>query len=256
MALLNRYHSAHDNLFKRAVQAQVRYLLNYSTEFHSCTSRPDVCQFLVVQTTMDKMSKNKSSTSLTHVACESMLRSVVRSSIHPCLRNCAAIRCAVVYYAWGAQSFSAGIKWWHSSTVHGCQKQSDNFDEILQAKAKLGKYLMKKCLLEYCLQLSFNYFIKSSNSILVHLPQDKTIFKMISCAFAKTGFFFVSLFLIRKRIDISLKRPHVCSKILTIKKPMDMATKKLRHKRIIWLFSESSRSQFFTICFFVGFDHG
>ena len=28
-------------------------------------------------------------------------------------------------------------------------KQPDNFDEILQAKAKLGKYIMKKCYSEY-----------------------------------------------------------------------------------------------------------
>ena len=43
---------------------------------NSCTSRPDVDQCLVAQTPMYNMSKNKPSTSITHVACE--LGSVVR----------------------------------------------------------------------------------------------------------------------------------------------------------------------------------
>ena len=81
-----------------------------------CTSRPAVCQCVVVQTTMDNMSKNKPSTSMTHVAFESKLRSVVRSSIHPCIRNCAAIRGAVVYYVRAAHAFSAGIKGRHCSS--------------------------------------------------------------------------------------------------------------------------------------------
>ena len=44
-----------------------------------CTSRPDVCQCLVVQTTRITCQKNKPSTQITYVACESKLRSVVRS---------------------------------------------------------------------------------------------------------------------------------------------------------------------------------
>ena len=51
--------------------------------FNSCTSRPEVCQCLVVQIPIENMSKHKSSTPMTHVACESELRSVVRSFIHP-----------------------------------------------------------------------------------------------------------------------------------------------------------------------------
>ena len=47
--------------------------------FNSCTHRPDVCQCLVVHTSMDNMSKNKPSSTLTLVADESKLRSVVRS---------------------------------------------------------------------------------------------------------------------------------------------------------------------------------
>ena len=41
------------------------------------------------------------------------------------------------------------------------QKQPDNFDEILQAKETLGKYLNEKCYSEHCQQLSFKYFVKS-----------------------------------------------------------------------------------------------
>ena len=59
------------------------------------------------------MSKNKLSTSMTHVACESKLRSVVRSFIHPSPRNWVTIGRAVVYYAWAAHAFSAGIKCRH-----------------------------------------------------------------------------------------------------------------------------------------------
>ena len=50
--------------------------------FNSCISRPGVCQCLVVQTFMDNMSKNKPRISMTHIACKSMLLSVVRSSMY------------------------------------------------------------------------------------------------------------------------------------------------------------------------------
>ena len=59
--------------------------------------------------------KNKLSTSMTHVAGESELRSVVRSSMLPCPGNWVAIRPAVVYHARAAQAFSAGIKCQHCS---------------------------------------------------------------------------------------------------------------------------------------------
>ena len=81
--------------------------------FNSCASRPDVCQCLVVQIPIDNMSKNKPSTSMTHVACESKLRSVVRSFIHPGLRSWVTIGRAVVYHARAAHAFSAGIKCRH-----------------------------------------------------------------------------------------------------------------------------------------------
>ena len=58
----------------------------------------DVCQCLVVHTSMDSMSKNKPITSMTLVACESKLRSVVMSSINPCTGNWVAIGCTVLQH--------------------------------------------------------------------------------------------------------------------------------------------------------------
>ena len=81
--------------------------------FNSCTSRPDVCYCLVVQTPIDNMSKNKLSTSMAHIACESKLHWVLRSSIHPCPVNWVATKRTVVYYARATQAFSAGIKCRH-----------------------------------------------------------------------------------------------------------------------------------------------
>ena len=46
--------------------------------------------------------QNKLSSSMTHVACQSKLRLVVRSSLHPCPENLVAKGRAVVYYAWAA----------------------------------------------------------------------------------------------------------------------------------------------------------
>ena len=47
---------------------------------------------------------------MTHVACESKLHLVIRSSIHPCQGNWVAIGHTVVYHARAAHAFSAGIK--------------------------------------------------------------------------------------------------------------------------------------------------
>ena len=55
--------------------------------FTSFTSRPDVYQCLVVQTVKNRMymSKDKSCTSLTYVACKSRLRFLVRSCTCGCI---------------------------------------------------------------------------------------------------------------------------------------------------------------------------
>ena len=76
--------------------------------FSSCTSQPDVFQCLVVQTPVDNISRP--STTMTNVACESKLRPIVRSSMHPCPGNWVVIGRVVVYYVWSAHVFSAGIK--------------------------------------------------------------------------------------------------------------------------------------------------
>ena len=80
---------------------------------NSCTSRPDVCQCLAIQTSMDNMSKNKPDTSMSQVSSESKLRSVVSSSMHPCPGNWVAIGSAVVYYPRAAQAFDSGIRYRH-----------------------------------------------------------------------------------------------------------------------------------------------
>ena len=66
--------------------------------------------------------KNKPSTSMVKVACESKLRSVMRSSIKPCPRNREAIGRLFVY----AHAFSAGIKSRHCTTFH-----SQEFIELI-----------------------------------------------------------------------------------------------------------------------------
>ena len=60
-------------------------------KLNSCTSRPDACQCLLVQTPMDNMSKGSSRIKATF-SCE------VRDPwSHPCEESWEAIRCAVVY---------------------------------------------------------------------------------------------------------------------------------------------------------------
>ena len=68
--------------------------------FESRPGQPDVWPFLVVQTTMDNVKKNKPSTWtwMTHEACESN-RIVVMSSMYQCPGNLVAEGCAVVYAA-------------------------------------------------------------------------------------------------------------------------------------------------------------
>ena len=102
------------------VCACVRVCVRTVQTFIFCTSRPDVCQWLVVQIPMNNMSQNKSSTSMTNVFCELNLRSVVRLFKYPCPGNWMAIGFAVVYNDWAAQAFGVGIKCWHCSCAVGC----------------------------------------------------------------------------------------------------------------------------------------
>ena len=53
---------------------------------------------------------------MTHEACESRLRSVVRSFMRSYPGNPVAIGRAVVYYAWADRELSAGIKCRHCPT--------------------------------------------------------------------------------------------------------------------------------------------
>ena len=60
--------------------------------------------------------RNKPSTSMTLIHCESKLHSVVRSSMYPCLGNWVVISHAVMHYAQAAHTFSAGIICQHCKT--------------------------------------------------------------------------------------------------------------------------------------------
>ena len=73
--------------------------------FNSCTSRPDVRQYLFVQTPKITCQRSKPSSSMNHLACKSKLRLVVRSSMHQCPRNRMPIGRAVVYDIRAAQAF-------------------------------------------------------------------------------------------------------------------------------------------------------
>ena len=57
--------------------------------------------------------QNMPSTSVTEVACESQLRSVVESSMYQRPGNYVATRLAVVYHAQAAHAFIAGIEYQH-----------------------------------------------------------------------------------------------------------------------------------------------
>ena len=78
-----------------------------------CTSRSNVCKRLVVKKVMLRCQENNPNTSMTYVVCESKLHSVVRSSIQLCQGNWVASGHIVVYYAWAAHAFSAGVKCQH-----------------------------------------------------------------------------------------------------------------------------------------------
>ena len=60
--------------------------------------------------------ENKPNSTMTHVDLESKLRSVLRSSIHPCQENWLAFGCAVVYYARVVLAFSGGIECRHCTS--------------------------------------------------------------------------------------------------------------------------------------------
>ena len=102
------------------------------------------------KTLVDSMSTNKPSTSLTHVACETKLHSVVTSSMHPCLGNCVAIGHAVVYHARAAHAFRAGIKCRHC-TLHGHYTRKDRHQDYKELEITLFCYSNVVCDYGKCL---------------------------------------------------------------------------------------------------------
>ena len=110
-----------------AAELQLNVLpLKFSLDstYYLSTSRSDVCQCLVLRSHIANILRNRPITSMTHVACESKLRSVERSSMHPCPGNWVAIVRAVVHSTLAAHALSAGKKYLrctslsHSSISH------------------------------------------------------------------------------------------------------------------------------------------
>ena len=115
LSLLHNVNIANFHSFPRSTNSRFSHISNIIKvqTFNYCTSRPDVCYSLVVQTPIDIMSRDKPNALMTHEACESKLRLVVRSSMHPYPGKWVAIGHVVVHYAWAAREFSAGIKCRH-----------------------------------------------------------------------------------------------------------------------------------------------
>ena len=84
---------------------------------------------------------------MTHVVCESKLRSVVRSSIHPCQGNWVAIGHTVVYYAGAVHAFSAIIECRHCNlcgilTTPAVLNQAEHIRYMSTSQLDLYAYLM------------------------------------------------------------------------------------------------------------------
>ena len=113
-----RHHLGH---WKLRVKSQC--LVATVETFNSSTSRPDVCQCLVVQHPRITYKHDNLNISMTHVDCKSEVRLVIRSFLHPYPKKWVAIGHAVVYHARSAHRFSARIKcrhctlWIYSGTL-------------------------------------------------------------------------------------------------------------------------------------------
>ena len=94
---------------------------------------------------------------MTHVACESKLRSSVRSSVHPRPGNWVAIESAVVYHIRAARAFSAGIKCRHCIYVANANQRIYTNNNVfygenntpLQRKVGVDLLVKKVVLLQY-----------------------------------------------------------------------------------------------------------
>ena len=92
-----------------SITVQYRYLIPAPVDRTSASAWLYTHQWIICQ-------NNNPNTSMTHVACESILRSVARSSMHLWPANWVAIGRAVVYYARASQEFSLGMKCWHCTS--------------------------------------------------------------------------------------------------------------------------------------------
>ena len=100
--------------------AKLRLISREATvqSFNFCTSQPGVCQWLVMQTPMDIISKIYPKHMNDLHSLRSMLRSVSRLSMYPCPGKWLSIGYVVMYYARIAHAFSARIKCRHCSCTY------------------------------------------------------------------------------------------------------------------------------------------
>ena len=83
--------------------------LMYSTDIPASVHGMSACALLFTHPWI-RCQQTKPSTPMSHVVYEPQLRSVFRSSMHPCPGNWVAIKHAVVYHARASHAFSAGFK--------------------------------------------------------------------------------------------------------------------------------------------------
>ena len=90
-------------------------LVQYRHSIPAPVDRTSVSAWLFRHSGTTCQKTNNPSTSMTHVVCESKLRAVARSSMHPHTCDWVPIGLAVVYHARSAHVFSAGINCRHCS---------------------------------------------------------------------------------------------------------------------------------------------
>ena len=115
-------------------------VLHYTVQtFNSCTSRLDISQCIVVQTPLNNVSKNKPDTSMTHVAYESKVHLIVRSSMHPWPRNWVTTGRVVVYHARAARA-GPFVQELNVSTVYA---QSEMYKELTNSCSSSGYWCLE-----------------------------------------------------------------------------------------------------------------
>ena len=92
-----------------SLQRKMSPFLMYSTDIPASVHGMSACALLFTHPWI-RCQQTKPSTPMSHIVYKPQLRSVSRSSMHPCPGNWVAIKHAVVYHARASHAFSAGFK--------------------------------------------------------------------------------------------------------------------------------------------------